>query len=423
MTHRVLFLPHRKEVQVAPGETLIRAAMEAKVHVNASCGGEGVCGKCRVVIEAGSVDGGLSEKLSAEDIQKGVRLACRAKVTEDVTVRIPVESEVDAKVLNRGTRKTARIRQMNFQELKERGLFLPPVEKKYLQLPLPSAGDNQADVTRLVNFLRMAHGEHRLEVDLSVIRKIGAVFREGEFAVTVTLARPVREMGKTRIIHIQPGDTSLRNYAIAVDIGTTTVFGQLIDLVSGEALAEHGEFNGQISYGEDVISRMVLAEKGDGLEVLNRAVVATINTVIGQIVGAAGVDPDEISAVTLAGNTTMTQLFLKVDTQKYSQGPLRPGRQFLSAPSGVLPGSCPGKSCDRPGLPPGVELCGGGYRGGRYGVGDVPFGGTHPVHGHRHQRRNRGGKQGLAGLRRLFGRSRIRRGRHHPRHAGGQGGH
>jgi uncharacterized 2Fe-2S/4Fe-4S cluster protein (DUF4445 family) len=72
-THKVVFLPHNKEVSVADGECLIRAAMEAGVHVNASCGGEGVCGKCRVIVEEGAVEGGITEKLSEEDIGKGYR--------------------------------------------------------------------------------------------------------------------------------------------------------------------------------------------------------------------------------------------------------------------------------------------------------------------------------------------------------------
>ena len=325
-THRVVFLPHNKEVSVPDGENLIRAAMEAGVHVNASCGGEGVCGKCRVILEQGAVEGGISEKLSAEDIEKGYRLACRATVTEDVTIRVPIESEVDASVLNMQSmpRRTARIRQMNFNELKERGLFVPPVEKKYLELSPPSAQDNQADVTRLVSFLRKNHDEHRLEVDLSVIRKIGKVLRDGDFKVTVTLLRPVREIGKTRIINIQSGDTTSRNYAIAIDIGTTTIFGQMIDLISGEALAEYGDFNSQISYGEDVISRMMFAEKGNGLEMLNRAVLATINKVIDRIEKKSGVDLDEISTITFAGNTTMTQLMLNVDTRNIRRSPYVP---------------------------------------------------------------------------------------------------
>ena len=97
-THTIKFLPYDTTAQVTDGDTVIRAALEAGVHVNASCGGEGVCGKCRVLVEDGVVQGGISEKLSDEDRQKGYRLACRAIVKSDLVVRIPVESTIAAGV-------------------------------------------------------------------------------------------------------------------------------------------------------------------------------------------------------------------------------------------------------------------------------------------------------------------------------------
>ncbi len=114
--HTVKFLPYDMQIEVDDGDTLIRAALEAGVHVNASCGGEGVCGKCRVLIEAGTVDGGISEKLSAEDLAAGYRLACQAAVKSDLVVRIPVESSIDASVLNlqASPRRTAHIRSDEF---------------------------------------------------------------------------------------------------------------------------------------------------------------------------------------------------------------------------------------------------------------------------------------------------------------------
>ena len=260
--YTVRFLPYDKKIAIPQGETLIRAAIEAGVHVNASCGGEGVCGKCRVIVEEGRVEGGTSDRLSENDARKGYRLACQSRVVQDVTVRVPVESTVDASVLNQRStpRQTARIRQMDLNDLKQQGLFVPPVEKKYLELPEPTSEDHLPDVTRLVSFLKLEHDEHRLMVSLPVIRKIPDVLRTDNFKITATLERPVHEGRKTDIINVQPGDTTQRNYAIAVDIGTTTVYGQVIDLISGDVLAEHGDFNAQISFGEDVISRIVYAD-------------------------------------------------------------------------------------------------------------------------------------------------------------------
>jgi len=325
-THTIKFLPYETTIQVQDGDTIIRAALEAGVHVNASCGGEGVCGKCRVLIEDGTVAGGISEKLSDEDQKRGYRLACQAVVKSDLVVRIPVESAIDSSVLKLQAtpRRTAHIREMNFEELKEKGLFVAPVEKKYLELPEPTAQDNLPDITRLISYLQLEHDEHRLDVTLAMIRKIPQVIREDDFRVTATLVRPVRDVGKTRIINVQPGNTSDKNYAIAMDIGTTTIYGQVIDLISGKVLAEHGEFNGQISYGEDVISRIVYAEKPGGLAKINDVVIQTINKILTRIVKRSGVDPENIATITLAGNTTMTQLMLAVDPRSIRRAPYVP---------------------------------------------------------------------------------------------------
>jgi uncharacterized 2Fe-2S/4Fe-4S cluster protein (DUF4445 family) len=324
--YRVRFIPHEREIEVAEDTVLIRAAMDAGVHINASCGGTGLCGKCRVLIEEGEVEGGINEKLSQKDIDQGYRLACQSLVKSDILVRVPIESEVDASVLNvhATPRRTAVVRQIDLHDFKEKGLFLTPVEKKYLELPEPTAEDNIPDVTRLINFLKLKHGEHQLVVDLHVLRKISDIIRESEFKVTATLARPIREGSKTGIINVHSGDTTQRNFAIAMDVGTTTVYGQILDLNTGDVLSEYGDFNAQMSYGEDVINRIVYAEKGNGLEELNQAVLKTINGIVAKILEKAAVDRDEISTITIAGNTTMTQLLLKLNPRYIRRSPYVP---------------------------------------------------------------------------------------------------
>ncbi len=322
----VTFLPHDRVISVAPGESLIRAALQAGVHINASCGGEGVCGKCRVLVEKGDVLGGLNEKIKKEESDMGYRLACLAKVTENVTVRIPVESALDKSVMNLQVtpRRTATIQHMDFEGLKEEGLFIPPVEKIFLTLPPPDSKNNMPDVTRLIESLKVDAGEHKLELTLPVIRKLPGILRNNGFQVTVTVIRPVRDDGKHLILNVQPGDTTAQNYAVAMDIGTTTIYGQLIDLATGKCLAEAGDFNSQISYGEDVISRIMYAEKPGGLDKLHEVVVGTLNSVLAKIIHVSKVDRENISTITFAGNTTMTQLFLQVDPRNIRRAPYVP---------------------------------------------------------------------------------------------------
>jgi uncharacterized 2Fe-2S/4Fe-4S cluster protein (DUF4445 family) len=175
-----------------------------------------------------------------------------------------------------------------------------------------------------MHHLRIHHDEHRLTMDLSLIRRVPDIIRQENFNVTATILRPVREDGKNEIINIEPGDTTNRNFAIAVDIGTTTVFGQVMDLQSGEVLAQQGEFNAQISYGEDVISRIMYAEKGDGLATLHKRVVETINKIIKGIIKKAKIGTHEVSTITLAGNSTMTQLLLNINPSYIRRDPYVP---------------------------------------------------------------------------------------------------
>jgi uncharacterized 2Fe-2S/4Fe-4S cluster protein (DUF4445 family) len=120
------------------------------------------------------------------------------------------------------------------------------------------------------------------------------------------------------------GDTTAQNYGVAMDIGTTTVYGQVVDLITGRVLAEAGQFNGQISYGEDVISRIMFAEKGDGLDRIHQVVIDTVNQVLAKIIKKSGVGRAPISVLTLAGNTTMTQLLLKVNPRYIRRSPYVP---------------------------------------------------------------------------------------------------
>jgi len=326
MTYSVKFLPHNTSAEVDDNTSLIRAAMDAGVHINASCGGSGVCGKCRVLIEQGSVEAGISEHLSKEDQEKGYRLACLSEVISDLVVRIPIESEIDTSRLNvnAGSRHTAKVMYSNIDELRQDGLFIPPVEKIYLELDPATAENNQADMTRIIQHLRMKHDEHRLTMDLNLIRKIPDIIRQGDFKVTATIVRPVRKDGKNEIVNIEPFDTSARNFAVAMDIGTTTVYGQALDLHTGEVLSEHGEFNSQISYGEDVISRIIFAEKDGGLEILHQKVIENINAIIEKILKKAKVGRHEVTTITLAGNSTMTQLLLKINPSYIRRDPYVP---------------------------------------------------------------------------------------------------
>lgn len=322
----VLFQPMGFSVEIDEGETILTAAQKIGIHINASCGGASVCGKCKVVVTQGKVVGGISEKMDEAEARDGVRQACDSKVHEDLIVSLPQEYGLGSSHLVKSSTNKNRAAPVDFdvESLMREGLFIPPVEKYFLELPRPSSIDNQADGGRLARALAEQYGERGIHIGLPVLRKLRKVCREDDFRVTVTLSRPVGSRAKNQLVNIQSGNWMERNFGLAVDIGTTTVYCQLLDMRSGRVLGESGEYNRQISYGEDVITRAVQAEKPKGLELMHDLVVSTINECIDSVLDKSDVDRDEITAITVAGNTVMTHLLLGLEPYSLRRSPYVP---------------------------------------------------------------------------------------------------
>ncbi len=324
--YTVTFQPFALKINADHGEAVLQVARRAGIHINASCGGAGVCGKCRVTVENGDVSGGISEKLSSDDISAGVRQACTALVESDLTVSLPEDYILDGDLLTGESARKHRATPVEFdvQTLQKKGVFLPPVEKFFIELPLPSANDNMSDAGRLSRALAEQYSERGLHIGLSMLRKLRRICREDNFRLTATLSRPVGKKAKTQLVNLQSGNWTDRNYGLAVDIGTTTVYCQLIDLHTGENLGMNGNYNGQLSYGEDVISRIIYAEKPEGLVKMQEIVVATINNGIESILQESRIRREEITCITLAGNTVMTHLFLSLEPHNIRRSPYVP---------------------------------------------------------------------------------------------------
>jgi uncharacterized 2Fe-2S/4Fe-4S cluster protein (DUF4445 family) len=325
MTRRVTFIPHGIEVEVEDGENLLRAALDGGVHVDASCGGEGVCGKCKVIVVSGEIDPIHSELLSKEELALGFRQACQSRVRSDVVVRIPSASLLDGRSLtHRQPGIALRPAPIDIDELKRAGLYDPAFQKKFVKLAPPGAFDRTCDLARLEKGLADRHGLQQITLDYHLVRKLGRVMREKDFEVTATLDFSRRRYLHPHLLNIEPGDTTQRHFAFAVDIGTTTVWVQLIDLAGGEILGTEADYNAQISFGDDVITRIVCSRKELGLEKLQKAVVSTINKLMRRLLDRSKLSIEEISHITVAGNTTMIHLFYGIDPSYIRLSPYTP---------------------------------------------------------------------------------------------------
>jgi uncharacterized 2Fe-2S/4Fe-4S cluster protein (DUF4445 family) len=322
---RVLFLPDNRYVVVSRGDNLLRAAMDADVHINASCGGAGSCGKCRVVIEEGEVEREPNAKLAESEIARGYALACQTRVLSDLKVTVPLESRIgDKKIFERAEPTPAHgylLAAADWEERLPAWELDPPTRKVHLVLSEPTLDDNTSDAERVKRGLAVEAGLRDVVVDYPVLQRLPNMIRQSDWDITVTVLDSGDEM---RAVRIEQGDTTERQSAIAIDVGTTTISAELIDLRTGEVSARASDYNAQVAFGEDVITRIIYATRGTGLAKLQSVVVGTIWNLIKNLVEQAGIEYCNITHVVVAGNTTMMHLLLGLNPKYIREEPYIP---------------------------------------------------------------------------------------------------
>ena len=176
---RVPFDPDHIDIVIEQGSNLLQAAIDAGVHINASCGGAGVCGTCKVLIEKGEVESTRTARVSDEEYKQGMRQACQSRIITDLTVYIPVESRLEKAGVSR-ERKGAS------EALATGWRFKPPLSKYFVELPPPTLQDNISDLSRVLRGLKQRYNLSNMWIDFDLIKKLPQALREGEWRVTIT---------------------------------------------------------------------------------------------------------------------------------------------------------------------------------------------------------------------------------------------
>ncbi|MEY2535251.1 MAG: hypothetical protein QOF29_3161 [bacterium] len=295
---RLRFLPDEAEVRVPSGTPIFDAASWNGIAIDSTCGGHGTCKKCKVRIVEGDVPVGRVDPraFSPDELRAGWRLACRASAGEDLVVEVPpLQTRPKAALVGVGRHVILR----------------PSVQKRYLELDEPSMDDQRSDVQRLLDAIE----DLEPSVDLEVARTLGRIMRDAGFRVTAVVCDET-------LVAVEPGDTTGRRYAIAFDLGTTTVVATLLDLETGTPAAVRSMLNRQQPYGADVISRVSATMMDESaLEALQARAQETMSQLAEEVCAEARVDPGEVYEMVVCGNVTMTQLALGIDPEPLSMAP------------------------------------------------------------------------------------------------------
>ena len=318
MQAKIVFTPSGKRGTFMHGTSVLDAARSLGVDVDSVCGGRAMCGRCQVVCAEGEFAkhaiSSKAEHLSPvgevetrfaerrRNFKAGRRLSCQTKIVGDVVIDVPAESQMHRQVV----RKSAEHRDITL----DTGVHLFYVEVAEADMYEPSG-----DVQRLLRALESEWGLTNLRCDWPVLRDLQVALRKGKWKVTIAVYK------EEWVIAVWPG-FKRDAFGLAIDIGSTTIAANLINLTNGEVIATDGIMNPQIRFGEDLMSRVsYVMMNPDGAVELTDAVREGINQLIAALALAAGIEGDEIVELTIAGNPIMHHLFLGISPVELGTAP------------------------------------------------------------------------------------------------------
>lgn len=303
-----LILPSGETIAALPHFSLLDNLKKNGIHIIAPCGGgNGICGRCKVIVKEGAYRTRLEEKLSETEIAQGYVVACQTYLKGDLRIEVPPASLLSVE----GVVATGRAEDLEESFKSHRVDIAPLTTKVHLELPPPTLTDNVSDKERLKRGLA-EFGFHNINFPFRLMRELAKNLRMEDWKVTVVLVD--MDYGK-EIVRLSPGEKAEDQckYGLAVDVGTTTIVVYLVDLPAGRLVDIASTYNYQIIYGEDVISRIIYATEKGGLKELQDTVIDNINNLIEPIKEKFGLTEECVDSIVISGNTTMTQLLLGLD--------------------------------------------------------------------------------------------------------------
>ncbi|MBM4026810.1 MAG: DUF4445 domain-containing protein [Planctomycetes bacterium] len=327
---KVRFGPSGLEVEVERGTVLLDAAHKVGLYLSSVCGGDGYCGKCKVIIDDGQFQAKPTGLLTADELRDNMVLACQTKVLSDLTVTVPSGHTLETgRILIDSD--AHRFREMKGDPNAKGGVgdpngeghgaafaFDPLVRKVYVEMTPPSVQDHTADHERLYMAIRAQIEAPIMQTGYRILQKLSGILLSARYRATATVGH---RGGTTEVIEVDAGDHSRRNFAVAVDLGTTTVVAHLVDLTTGRTLDTEATYNSQLNFGDDYVRRIIYAEENDAFDEMQNRIVKDLNNLILALALRQRVHLQEITTVVCAGNTVMIHFLLNLDTRRIRREP------------------------------------------------------------------------------------------------------
>lgn len=321
----IRFEPSGLKIKVPAGTVLLEAAHKAGAYLTSICGGDGYCGKCKVVIDAGQFQSRPTTLLTANEIRENVVLACQTKVLSDMIITVPKSHALETSQILMDADAH------RFSDLAgevEAGIFPfdPLVRKLYVQMSQPTVSDHTADHERLYLGIREQIDAPIMQTGYRVLQRLSGLLRDSDYKVTATIGRRGQT---TEVIDVEADDQSKHNFAVAVDLGTTTVVAHLMDLTDAGTLDTEATYNSQINFGEDYIRRIIYAEQNDAFDEMQNRIVQDVNNLIVTLATRQRIDLRDITTVICAGNTAMVHFLLNLDSTRIRREPYVASASFI----------------------------------------------------------------------------------------------
>lgn len=303
--HKVEFIPASKTGYFGDGITIRDAALELGILIDSDCAGIGTCAKCKVEIKEGANPATTIEQqlLTAQELKRGVHLACQSPIMSDILCIVHPKSVLGEQIMTDGLSREVHLD--------------PDICKVLVRISPSQLGEKYFDFEQLIEILQQ-QGYTISNYDFQVTRNVARVVRDKDYLVTAVVDQEY-------LLAVEPGDTTQMLYGVAVDIGTTTVAIKLVDLTTGDVVAVNSAANPQAAHGSDVVSRLqYIIQHPGGLKRLNQLIIKLVDGLIKNLCDEAGIHPEQIYKVILAGNTVMQHIALDIDPRHLAHKPYTP---------------------------------------------------------------------------------------------------